>query len=112
MKGHGGGSNQGSGFGGYGGNGPSYGGQPPPKQGMGTGTKVALGGKYPTSTLHQSNPYVVSLSLAGAGLLGGLAIEEFMDHERNEGYEAGYDNGYDNGFDNGYDDGGGDGGFF
>ena len=60
----------------------------------------------------QSNPYVVSLSLAGAGLLGGLAIEEFMDHERNEGYEAGYDNGYDNGFDNGYDDGGGDGGFF
>jgi flagellar biosynthesis/type III secretory pathway protein FliH len=38
--------------------------------------------------------------------LGGLAVEEFIDHEREEGYEQGYDNGYDNGFDNDYDDGG------
>lgn len=102
MGGHGGGgSSYGSGYGGYPQQ-PVYAQSPPKKHGggMSGGTGLALGGKHSVFRfVSQSGPYVISLSLAGAGLLGGLLIADVAENI--------YDDGYDNGFDGGGDFDGG-----
>ena len=117
LKGSG-GSSHNSGYGGYGsgqgygggygqggyGNQPVYAQQGKKHGGMGGAGMLAAGNYLISYPIFRSVPH--TSPGAGVGLLGGLAVEEFIDHEREEGYEEGYDNGYDNGFDNDYDDGG------
>jgi hypothetical protein len=105
----------GSGQSGYGPS-PGYGGgygQPiyvqqnkPKRGGLGAGGGAALGDCLITLRPKSSSHSIFPFLGLGAGLVGGLLLEDAIDDAREDGYEQGYDQGYDNGGDFGGDDGG------